>query len=158
MLSSLLGFFDALMDPELANTIYWGVEDEHYSVKEGGAVPTEDQALYDREVKPYQAIEIGEAETNGRYEGFFEYEAKAKSEELFKDNENYLIHDPTITLDSETNIQDGARLLQIMTDATYQYILGQIDEEGFDVAIENWKSQGGEAIIKEFNASYAEQN
>lgn len=157
-LKRLLGFFDALMDPELANTIYWGVEDEHYSVKEGGAVPTEDQALYDREVKPYQAIEIGEAETNGRYEGFFEYEAKAKSEELFKDNENYLIHDPTITLDSETNIQDGARLLQIMTDATYQYILGQIDEEGFDAAIENWKSQGGEAIIKEFNASYAEQN
>ncbi len=31
---------------------------------------------------------------------------------------------PTVTLDSETYIQDGARLQQIITDVTYQYILG----------------------------------
>lgn len=157
-LLKILGFFDALMDPEVSNLIYWGSEGEHYTVKDGGAVPVEDQALFDREVKPYQAIEVGEPETNGRYEGYFEYPPKAKSEELFKENENYLIHDPTVTLDSDTNVQDGARLLQIMTDATYQYILGQIDEKGFDKALENWKSQGGDKIIEEFNASYAEQN
>lgn len=155
-LLEILGFFDALMDPELSNLIYWGVEGEHYTTKDGGAVPTEDQALFDREVKPYQAIEVGEAETNGRYEGYFEYAPKAKSEELFKENEAYLIHDPSVTLDSDTNVQDGARLLQIMTDATYQYILGQLDEEGFDKALENWKSQGGDKIIEEFNASYSE--
>ena len=156
-LKKMLEFFDVMMDPELSNLIYWGIEGEHYTVKDGGAIPTEDQALFDREVKPFQAIEVGEAETNGRYEGYFEYEPKAKSEELNKDNENYLIHDPSVILDSPTNVQDGARLQQIMTDATYQYILGQIDEEGFDKEIENWRNQGGDAIIKEFNESYAQQ-
>lgn len=152
-LKQILAFFDKLMDPELANTLYWGIEDDTYTVKDGGALPVEDQAKFDREVKPYQALEIGEPETNGRYEGYFDYESKAKSEELFVDNEDYLINDPTVTLDSETYIQDGARLQQIITDATYQYILGQTDEAGFEKAIEKWKKEGGEKIIQEFNES-----
>ncbi|WP_163538564.1 extracellular solute-binding protein [Gracilibacillus sp. YIM 98692] len=152
-LKKILGFFDSLMAPEVANLSYWGLEGEHYEVVDGSAKVTDDQAKFDREVKPYQAIGIGEPETNGRYEGFFEYEPKAKSEELFKDNENYLIEDPTVPLYSETYVQDGARLQQIITDATYQYILGQTDLEGFEAAIEDWKSQGGEDIIEEFNAS-----
>lgn len=150
-LLGILGFFDQMMTPEISNLSYWGVEGEHYTIKDGGAVPTDDQAKFDREVKPYQAIQIGEPETNGRYEGFFEYAPKAKSEELFKDNENYLINDPTIPLVSETFVQDGSRLQQIITDATYQYILGDIDEAGFDKAVEDWKSQGGDKIIEEYN-------
>ncbi len=72
---------------------------------------------------------------------------------MFKDNENYLIEDPTVPLYSETFVNDGSRLQAIITDATYNYILGQIDEAGFDEAVENWKSQGGDAIIEEYNAS-----
>ncbi len=92
-LKKILAFFDQLMGAELSNTLYWGIEDDTYTVKEGGALPIEDQARFDREVKAYQALEIGEPETNGRYEGYFDYGPKAKSEELFIDNENYLIND-----------------------------------------------------------------
>ncbi|RCW76741.1 extracellular solute-binding protein [Saliterribacillus persicus] len=152
-LKKILGFFDQMMTPEVANMAYWGIEGEHYEVIDGAAKTTDDQAIFDREVKPYQAIEVGEPETNGRYEGFFEYAPKAKSEKLFKDNENYLIEDPTVPLYSETFVQDGSRLKQIIVDATYQYILGQTDEAGFQDAIDNWKSQGGDAIIEEYNAA-----
>ncbi|GAE92164.1 lipoprotein [Gracilibacillus boraciitolerans JCM 21714] len=152
-LLKILGFLDKMMTPEVANYAFWGIEGEHYEVKEGSALPTDDQALFDREVKPYQALEIGDPETNGRYEGFFEYDAKAKAEELIKDNENYLIEDPTVPLYSETYVNDGAILQEGMIDATYQYILGQIDEAGFDKAVEKWKKEGGAAIIEEFNAS-----
>ena len=41
-----------------------------------------------------------------------------------------------------------------MTDATYQYILGKIDKEGFEKEINKWKEGGGEDIIKEFNDSW----
>lgn len=153
-LKKLLGFFDQMMTPEVMNYAYWGIEGVHYEVIEGRALPVDDAALTDREVKPYQAIEVGEPETNGRYEGYFDYEPKAKSEDLFIDNENYLIEDPTVPLYSETFTRDGARLQQIITDATYQYILGQIDLDGFNAAVDNWKSQGGEKIIQEFNESY----
>nr|WP_040513345.1 extracellular solute-binding protein [Gracilibacillus halophilus] len=152
-LLKILEFFDQMMTPEVINTAYWGIEGEHYEVKEDRALPIGEQATRDREVKPYQALEVGEPETNGRYEGFFDYAPKAKSEELFKDNENYLIEDPTIPLYSETYVSDGERLQQIITDATYNYILGEIDEEGFDAAVEEWRSEGGDAIIEEYNAS-----
>ncbi|MFC4386346.1 extracellular solute-binding protein [Gracilibacillus marinus] len=152
-LKKILGFFDKMMTPEVINTAYWGIEGEHYEVIDGAAKVGDDQAKNDREVKPYQALEIGEPETNGRLIGYFDYEPKAKSEELFIDNENYLIEDPTVPLYSETYTQDGATLQQIITDATYNYILGQIDKAGFDKAVEDWKSRGGDKIIEEFNAS-----
>ncbi|WP_198671303.1 extracellular solute-binding protein [Paraliobacillus sp. X-1268] len=154
-LKKILGFFDQFMSPEVMNLAYWGIEGEHYEVTDGSALPVDDASLFEREVKPYQSIEIGEPATNGRYEGAFDYDVKAKSEELNLDNEKYLIDDPTVPLYSETFAQDGARLQQIITDATYQYILGQLDMDGFNDAVENWKSQGGDNIITEYNAEYS---
>ncbi|WP_018931754.1 extracellular solute-binding protein [Gracilibacillus lacisalsi] len=152
-LLNILDFFDQMMTPEIANLSYWGIEGEHYEVEDDRALPSDDKALTDREVKPYMSIGIGEPETNGRYESKFDYDIKEKAEELTKENEEYLIEDPTVPLYSETYVDDGARLQEIITDATYNYIIGQIDEAGFADAIEDWKSQGGEAIIEEFNAS-----
>ncbi|MDL4843252.1 extracellular solute-binding protein [Aquibacillus sp. LR5S19] len=155
-LKEILAFYDSMMSTELANLSYWGIEDEHYTVSDGGALPVEDQAKVDREVKPFQSLEIGEPDTNGRYEGAMEYETKAKAEKLTKDNENHLINDPTVTLDSKTFVQDGSRLQQIITDESYKYILGQTDEAGFEAALEKWKAEGGQDILDEFNASYQE--
>lgn len=157
-LKSILAFYDSMMSPELANLSYWGIEGEHYTVNEGGAQPSDDSAKNDREVKPFQSLEIGEPDTNGRYEGAMDYEAKAKAEELTKDNENYLINDPTVTLDSSTFVLDGTRLQQTITDATYKYILGQTDEAGFDQAVEKWLDEGGQQILDEFNESYQANN
>ncbi|MCI3923573.1 extracellular solute-binding protein [Paenibacillus sp. TRM 82003] len=153
-LKQVLAFFDGLMSPELANLVYWGVEGEHYTVQDGRAVPVDDQAKLESEVKPFQTIEVGEPATNGRYEAAFKNEAAAKAEALFKDNNDYLVFDPTVTLDSETFTQHKDRLDQIVTDATYKFMLGEIDDAGFDKEIERWKSEGGDKIIEEFNASY----
>jgi len=152
-LREILAFYNEMMGPEVANLLYWGVEDEHYTLIDGKAKVTDDQEKFDREVKPYLALEVGEPETNGRYEGYLDYEPKEKSEELFKDNENYLIHDPTITLVSDTFVRDGERLQKIIDDATFNYILGEIDLDGFNKEIEKWEEQGGSKIIEEYNAS-----
>ena len=96
---------------------------------------------------------IGEPETNGRLESQHTYEPRQKVEELILENDKHLIHDPTITLDSDTYVRDGARLQEIINDATYNYMLGEIDMAGFDAEVEKWKSQGGSKIIEEFNAS-----
>ena len=45
-----------------------------------------------------------------------------------------------------------------MEDATYQYFLGQIDEAGFDEAIEKWKNAGGVQVIEEYTEDYNKQN
>ncbi|WP_309120889.1 extracellular solute-binding protein [Paenibacillus sp.] len=156
-LKNILAFYDKLMSPELANLIYWGVEGEHYAMEGDKVVPIEDTKITDRDVKPYQALQIGGIST---IDGFFEAKhllpAKEKAEQLIVDNNKYLIHDPTAPLDSATFTQDGVRLQELIKDATYKFMLGDIDEAGFQAAIDTWLKQGGQKIIDEFNASYAQ--
>jgi putative aldouronate transport system substrate-binding protein len=150
-LLGILEFFNGMMNPEIANLVYWGIEGEHYNVKDGKAVPIGDQGKIDREVKPYNTIEIGEPDTNGRWVGMYEYKPREKAEKLNKDNNSYLVLDPTVALDSETFTQKKDVLAQIIIDATYKYMLGDIDEAGFNQAIKRWMSEGGDKVIEEFN-------
>jgi putative aldouronate transport system substrate-binding protein len=89
-----------------------------------------------------------------QYKGYFTYEPKNKAEELFVDNEQYLIKDPTIGLDSPTFLEKSISLQKIIDDATYKYIIGDLDKKGFQAAVEEWKTQGGDKIIEEFSSSY----
>ena len=152
-LKDILAFYDLMMTPELSNLVQWGVEGEHYTVVDGFAVIGDNQDVIMREVFAYNMLAIGEPETNGRYESRHSYEPRQKTEELIIENENHLIHDLSLTLESDTAIKQGDRLQEIINDATYNYILGEIDEAGFNAEIEKWKSQGGSDIIAEFNAA-----
>lgn len=157
-LKGILSFFDYLMTPEGANLLLWGVEGEHYEVVDGkGKVIEENRDTFNRQILPYTSLEIGEPDTNGRYIGYFEYEPRAKAEELYKDNNDYLVHDPTAALESATWASKSETLTQIITDATYQYFLGQIDNEGFDQAIEEWKEAGGAQVIEEYNEQWQDK-
>ncbi|WP_099364361.1 extracellular solute-binding protein [Fredinandcohnia onubensis] len=151
-LKKVIKFFDYLMSTEGANTLIWGVEGEHYEIVDGHAKVL-DQDKFDTEIKPYTPLEIGEPLTNGRYEAFYDYEPATKSNELYIDNDKYVIEDPTVTLDSDTYNKNAGTLDQIIEDATIQYILGNIDETGFKDSIEKWKNAGGNDVIKEYNES-----
>lgn len=159
-LLKILDFYDQMMEKENADLLFWGVEDEHYTVNDEGlaeAIPENKQAN-DIEVRPYLSMEIGEPETTGRYRGLSSYEPKMKAEELQIDNEDFLVEDVSLGLTSDTDIRDGERLQEMINDATYNFILGQIDEEGFKNAVDNWKSQGGQKIIDEYTQSYKDLN
>ena len=54
---------------------------------------------------------------------------------------------------SDTQTQKGAELDKILEDAMVQYIMGEIDEAGYDAAIAQWYSQGGTQIIEEYTAA-----
>lgn len=152
-LKEILNFFDYLMSPEGSNLVFWGSEGEHYELQDGKALGL-DTDLSTRDVKPYQSIEIGEPTTNGRYDSIYTLDIKEKAEKLTVDNDQYLITDPTAALDSATYIEKGEMLNQKINDATYNYILGDIDLNGFKAAIEDWKKSGGDEIIKEYNEAY----
>jgi len=152
-LREILTFYNKMMTPELSNLAKWGFEGEHYTLKDGYVIMDDDQAKYEREVLPFGTLNIGEPETNGQYDSFFEYETRQKAAELIKENENHLVHDPTNALESDTAVRDGDRLQEIINDATYNYILGEIDEDGFYAQVEKWKEEGGNDIIAEFNAA-----
>lgn len=154
-LKDVLAFMDQLMSTELGNLIYWGIEGEHHKIEDGKVIPSEDTKLTDREVKPYQAMQVGGPLT---VEGFLEAKhilpVKAKSEELIVENNDYLIEDPSAALDSKTFNEKGVQLQEMIKDGTYQFMLGDIDEAGFQAVIDNWLKSGGQQIIDEYNASY----
>ncbi len=153
-LKSILAFFDKMMTPEVSNLMYWGIEGTHYTVVDGKAKPTDDKELIEREVKGYKDSVIGESETNGMYQSYNVLPGRIHAEELILENVKVGVADPTAALDSATYTSKGVELQQIITDATYNYIYGQLDKAGFEKEVEAWKSRGGSAIIEEYNAVY----
>nr|WP_249316994.1 extracellular solute-binding protein [Bacillus sp. FJAT-50079] len=156
-LKRILSFYDYLMSPEGTNLTFWGIEGDHYQVTDGKAEVI-NKELFEREVFPLQSMRIGDEVRDGKLKGLFTYEPKAKAEDLYIDNENYLIPDATIGLDSPTFLLKGTSLQQLIDDATIKYIIRDIDKDGFEAVIEQWKNQGGNEIIEEFSASYKEMN
>ncbi|MBD2845527.1 extracellular solute-binding protein [Paenibacillus sp. IB182496] len=157
-LHKILAFYDQLMTAENANLLTWGVEGEHYEIKDGLANKTVDQVTDNTIVKPNNAWGIGGPDTiDGMLKGYFELPARALAEELVEANNSMLIHDPSAPLDSPTYIERGQALQQIITDATYQYVLGDLDAAGFQKAIDRWKSEGGDKIMQEYTEAYQAQ-
>ncbi|WP_284645344.1 extracellular solute-binding protein [Paenibacillus silviterrae] len=157
-LKSILTYFDKLMAPENTNLIFYGMEGKHYTLKDGKAEVTSDVKLWERDVKAYQALMIGGESTIKMLEPTYTLPVRAKAEQQVKDNNSFLIHDPTPPLDSKTYTEKGLRLQEIIKDATYKFILGGIDEAGFRKEVEKWKTEGGQKIMDEYTASYQAVN
>lgn len=154
-LKNVLSFYDALMSPELANLMYWGIEGTHYTVQDGKAVAVDAFELREKDVKPYQALMAGSFSTiPGMLEPVNTNKVKDKAERLIYDNESFLIYDPTAPLESPLYNEIGVRLNERMRDATYQFMLGMIDEKGFQAEIDRWLEEGGSQIIEEYETSY----
>ncbi|MCA0758716.1 extracellular solute-binding protein [Paenibacillus sp. N4] len=154
-LKEVLSFYNQLMSPEVANLALWGVEGEHYTVVDGLAKPAEDTAMLDREVKPYSVIAIGgEMSIPDRLRAKWEDPIKQKAENLVLDNNEFLIDNPAAPLESKTFVEMGERLQQAINDATYKFILGDIDEAGFQKVVDKWLADGGQKIIDEYTADY----
>ncbi|MDQ8737957.1 hypothetical protein [Paenibacillus sp. LHD-38] len=46
----------------------------------------------------------------------------------------------------------------MITDATYKYILGQINLDQFKQAVSSWRKAGGDQMIAEFEEAYKAVN
>jgi putative aldouronate transport system substrate-binding protein len=80
---------------------------------------------------------------------------RIKVAETILANNKVAVANPAAPYVSQTYTTNGAQLDNIIEDARVKYIVGQIDDAGFDAAIENWKKQGGTAVIKEMNDEHA---
>lgn len=151
-LKQILAFFDKFFDPEIANLLKYGVEGEHYNLKDGKVQPVSDSKLIEKDVQAYLGIAL--ADTTNVTPALQSMPVAEKAEKLVQEAVKFAIPDPTTPLDSKTYNEKGARLQEIIKDATYQFMLGKIDENGFQDAIKKWQSEGGAQIIEEYNAAY----
>ena len=79
-------------------------------------------------------------------------------EQLAKDRKTYedsdLISDASLTLISETYTTQNASLNKVFDTALFKYILGQTDDDDFEAAVQQWKTDGGDQISEEYMEAY----
>ncbi|MEK3963647.1 extracellular solute-binding protein [Paenibacillus sp. FSL H7-0323] len=150
-LRQVLGFFDRTMDKDVANIMMYGFEGRHYKL-EGGKIilPEETSQLRVQEVNPLYALMIADISNKNIMEVAQKEQLTSLADQLSKDNEFFLVDDPTVSLSSSTFDEKNMELSTIIVDATYNYILGNITVEGFQQEVEKWRARGGNLIIKEY--------
>ncbi|MEK5239603.1 extracellular solute-binding protein [Paenibacillus sp. FSL L8-0470] len=155
-LKQVLGFFDRTMDRDVANLMKYGFEGRHYKL-EGGKVilPEETSQLRVNEVNPLYSLMIADFGNKNIMEVEKKEQLTALADQFSKDNEQFLVDDPTLRLSSPTYDEKNVELSTIIVDATYNYIIGNITVEEFNEQVEKWRTSGGNLIIQEYTAAEA---
>ncbi|MGM0883777.1 MAG: extracellular solute-binding protein [Bacillota bacterium] len=143
----ILGFLDKLGEEPLQTLLNWGIEGTDYTV-EGG-----------------KGKKIAGSAGAGDVVGF-KWDAPSagikgvrtpveeKITQMFEDNKELAVVDLSASLLSDTNTQKGADLMKAVNDAKTQYVLGELDEKGWNDAVDKWRKNGGDKIIEEYTADY----
>lgn len=151
-LKEILSFVDSLLDEEEWMLMSYGIEGVHYKINDDGSLEQTDMDAFGADVQQFgssrpSAIKYPIKSADPKIE---------EGAELIRENETFGILDPSMGLDSPTYNEVGSEINKILIDATVKYIMGQIDEDGFDDALQEWRDRGGDKIKAEYEASYKE--
>lgn len=149
-LKRILQFVNDLLDPETYTLMTYGIEGTHYKINDDGAYEITDQNLWQQEVQPFAASRPKETGYGLKDPS----PIKAEADEKIAENAKYAVMNPAFPLESPTNTSQGSELQKIITDATYQYILGEISLNDFKQAVKNWNEQGGKKLKEEYQEAY----
>ncbi|SFS53457.1 extracellular solute-binding protein [Paenibacillus sp. 453mf] len=151
-LKRVLEFMNALLDESSSTLLMRGVKDVHYKETEDGRTEFIDFALFQQQVKPYRDNLLN-------IEGYHVKPLKdtpqgEKGTAMAKENAKYVVPNISLTLTSATYMERGNELDLLISDAQTKYIMGQIDEAGWQAEVDKWLKAGGSQVIEEFQASY----
>lgn len=150
-LMELLGIMNVIQSRQGQILINNGVPDIHFKLVENKYAKTVDPTIYNREVSP-----VGQLGTSGAKAYIIsDDDITIRLDTARNTYENSsMISDITAPLASASFSANNATLLKIISDAQFRFIMGDIDENGWKQAIENWKNAGGNKAIKEFTSAY----
>ncbi|CAG7649482.1 extracellular solute-binding protein [Paenibacillus allorhizosphaerae] len=155
-LKKVLAFLDKMMDEPMSTLQMRGVEGKHYVKADGNKTEYKDFSAFQREVKPYRDNLLN-------IEGYNVAPLKDtplgdKGNLLAKEGTKHAVPNPALTLPSGTYSERGKELEQMINDAQTKYIMGKIDDAGWQAEIEKWRKAGGDKVIKEYEEAYAKVN
>lgn len=152
-LKRALAFFDKLDDQPMQDLFNYGVQGEHYNVENGIVKPIAEKTnSYLSQVRPHVVMPLNYVDSKSPAD---EAPLVRKYNQLVKDNLAYVVPDPTAPFLSATYSEIGNELDKIVKDATTKYIMGELDDAGWQKAVEQWRSRGGDKVIAEYGQEYA---
>jgi putative aldouronate transport system substrate-binding protein len=152
-LKQVLGFFDRLAGKDAANLLRWGIEGKHYKIVNGKAEPT--TADYINEVNSPYTLTLATLPSEVNAMDGTISRLKRVELELPKENAKSAVHDPTLNLISETASQKSGQLANIIKDANVKFVMGQLDEAGWQAQVKRWRESGGDQMAAEYAKEFA---
>lgn len=153
-LKRLLGFFDKLMDPEMSTLLTRGIEGKHFTKTDDGKAQFKDLTLFNLEVKPYRDS-LPSFEVTGTGLPLKLSDLQAKGWKVIADNLKNVVPNVALTMNSKTYSEKGGELDTLIRDAQTKFIMGKIDEAGWQAEVDKWRKAGGDKVIEEYTAEYA---
>ncbi|WP_438446034.1 extracellular solute-binding protein [Gorillibacterium sp. sgz5001074] len=153
-LLKVLEFLDRLNDPEMQRLLTYGMEDIHYTVKDGRLSVFEPASIpADSRLNDLSQLLIYIPE---RTASMFKPATplRDKVQRVMEQNQRYLVPNPAAGLDSQTHKMKGTMLDSMIEEARTQYIVGKLDDAGWERTVQAWRESGGDRIIRETNAAY----
>ena len=137
-MKSILAFIDKLLDEEPFTLMTNGIEDEHYTVDADEVVTIADQPRWEQEVQPYNSSRPSDIVKTFKSSTPYVDEGNEKIAE----NAEFAVIDPTLPLSSDAFDQSWSTIQQAANDAYNKYMVGQLDMDGYEDAIEQLSGQG----------------
>jgi len=151
-LKKILAYFDKISDEKMSFLLDWGIEGRHHKIENGNPVFI-DAKLFGDEINPIKQMKTWDGSSYGTATPL-----ARKLLDMYAENDKIVVHDPTLPLISNTFSERGNDLKKIISDAQIKYIFGEIDADGWNAAIEQWKKQGGDKVIEEYTEEYNKLN
>ncbi|MBB3108103.1 putative aldouronate transport system substrate-binding protein [Paenibacillus phyllosphaerae] len=148
-LKQILTYFDQVSEKDNQNLMKYGIEGKQYTLDSGNYLPTEDPKVKAEITDGNQFMILQDQVVN------YGTELEKQTTQLFQDNATIAVPNPAAPFISNTEIEKGKELSKIIADATVKFIMGSIDEAGWQQAVEQWQQSGGSKIVEEINAEYA---
>lgn len=151
-LHEILAALDRIAAPENQEFRLYGVEGFNYKLEDGKHVFLEgnNPTAYMNSINALASVPFDKS-----FEGLPAWLEQA--ERLVDKNAESpnLTRNPVTAVISDTFTEVGSELMKLVSDAEVKYIIGEIDDAGFDKMIEQWKSTGGSKVIAEYEAALA---
>ena len=158
-LATVLTALDKLASEEGQRLLNNGIEGVNYEVDgdQAVAIESEEASLIQSDVSAF--AQIG-TQSNGylglpaKPEGEAEAALDQKRQDYHEADLEHAVFNPGAAYMSQSYLQNGAILDQIVVDARLKFLAGQLDEAGLEAELERWTSSGGQQVVDEMNELY----
>ena len=151
-LKEVLSVFDKLESKDAQILMNNGVEGKHFTVVKDNFIKTIDANVNKKEVSSYG--QLGMSGNLAYLTADDDIGMKLQVDRnTFKTTD--LIANLVTPLTSTQYSNNKANLDKIINEAQFKYIMGQMTEDQFNQAIDQWKKSGGDKVIEEYTAAYA---
>lgn len=161
-LRKVLKFLDNMGNEDMATLFQYEIERKYYTIENGMVVMISDES-----VQSYFLNNILSPFSNGlRMMLLSSLRARPTERDYLQQRAldvcqkiaEYAVFDDITGLETKTFNERGGDLNTILNDVDVRYIMGVIDQAGYQAGIEKWKDMGGDLVSQEFGEAYREAN